>query len=183
MAGRPRSTRPGTATSLTLTYYTLLDTAWPDSPLGCLLPDFFLTSRSEPGGTAVTRPLRPLHAPPNSLQPQRCVRVTKGRLPGHLCGLLWDTEHAWPNYSAGNSSLLGDGKMYVSPPEAARGKFWLFAPFLGEFGPFLTFNNVENNKHWPTLNNVKEFCQRYANVQTQTQRSAALYSLHSWVHI
>ena len=122
----------------------------------------------------VTRPLQPLHAPPNSLQPQRCVRVTKGRLPGHLCGLLWDTEHAWPNYSAGNSSLLGDGKMHFSPPEAARGNFWLFAPFWGEFGPFLTFNNVNNSKHWPTLNNVKEFCQCYANIQTQTQRSAAL---------
>ena len=114
--------------------------------------------------------VRPLHAPPNSLQPQRCVRVTKGRLPGHLCGLLWDTEHAWPNYSAGNSSLLGDGKMYFSPPEAARGKFWLFAPFWGEFGPFLTFNNVNNSKHWPTLNNVKEFREHYANIKTQSQR-------------
>ena len=58
--------------------------------------------------------------------------------------------------------------------EAARGNFWLFAPFWGEFGPFLTFNNVNNSKHWPTLNNVKEFCQCYANIQTQTQRSAAL---------
>ena len=64
--------------------------------------------------------------------------------------------------------------MYVSPPEAARGKFWLFAPFWGEFGPFLTFNNVNNSKHWPTLNNVKEFCQCYANIKTQTQRLVTL---------
>ena len=41
---------------------------------------------------------------------------------------------------------------------------------------FLTFNNVKKNKHLITLDNVKELCQRYINVQTQTQRSPALSS-------
>ena len=83
MAGRPRSTRPGTATSLTLTYYTLLDTAWPDSPLGCLLPDFFLTSRSEPGGTAVTRPLQPLHGPVTAVARTSELTATTKMCSGH----------------------------------------------------------------------------------------------------
>ena len=43
-----------------------------------------------------------------------------------------------------------------------------FGTRLGEIWPLNNVNNVNNNKGVPTLNNVKEFCQHYANVGSES---------------
>ena len=43
-----------------------------------------------------------------------------------------------------------------------------FGTRLGEIWPLNNVNNVNNNKGLPTLNNVKDFWEHYANVGSQS---------------
>ena len=98
----------------------------------------------------------------------------KASSPGTCAGYSGIQNTHGPTTVQGIQASSGMAKCIFRRQRRREENFGFFAPFWGEFGPFLTFNNVNNSKHWPTLNNFKEVCQCYANIQTQTQRSPAL---------
>ena len=51
-----------------------------------------------------------------------------------------------------------------APPEAALRNFGAIDPFFEGDSKLNSANNANNISMWPTLNNVKNFWQHYANV-------------------